>query len=75
MKQQCTKAIHYGPVVTPDTTMTPIWKGMTLGHLQTTTKGPVVIRMVQGKVVFSSKPGPLQWEVCVEDSNYQTRQP
>lgn len=73
MRNECVKALGHWPIVEPDTTLTPVWRGMTLGHMKTTTRGPVHARVTQGKVVFSpKKQGPLHWEVSLEDSSSPT---
>lgn len=73
MKKECTELLQNWTVVEPDQTLTPVWRNLTLGHIKTTTKGPVKIRCTQGKVVFSPKiAGPLNWEVSIEDANSPT---
>lgn len=73
MSSECSALIRDWIVVAPDRTLTPIWRGMSLGHIKTTTKGPVRVQCTQGKVVFSPKTsGPLDWEVSIEDINSPT---
>ena len=54
------------PPLLPPGPPTPVWRGMTLGHVKTTTYGQVQTRVAAGKVFFRPRDGPLSWEVCME---------
>ena len=54
------------PPLLPPGPPTPVWRGMTLGHVKTTTYGQVQTRVAAGKVIFGPRDGPLSWEVCME---------
>ena len=61
MKQKCAEHMRQWtiPPLLPPGPPLPVWRGMTLGHIQTTTRGPLITRVTQGKVVFSPRDGPL----------------
>ena len=71
MRKKCNEHMRQWaiPPLLPPGPPLPVWRGMTLGHIKTTTRGPLQTRMTQGKVVFGPRDGPLNWEICIEDSN------
>jgi hypothetical protein len=60
------------PPLAPPGPPMPVWRGMTLGHIQATVRGRVSVTTAKGKVTMKPQSGPLDWEVCIEDANSPT---
>ncbi|KAL8952065.1 MAG: hypothetical protein Q9183_007416 [Haloplaca sp. 2 TL-2023] len=46
MTDQCTKSLRTWKVGDTDLTMTPVWRGMALEHIKTTTREPITTRFI-----------------------------
>jgi hypothetical protein len=62
---------HLPPLETPGQPL-PVQRNMILGHVKAVTRGPVRIVGTQGRVVFTPRDGPLNWEICLENSDSPT---
>lgn len=72
LNKEIRDSMHQWIGTPPGQYLQPVWKAMILGHIKTTTKGPVNVQFSPGKVTLSPRQGPLHWEVSLESASSPT---